>query len=817
MKKTASPRHSNTRQFETEFGYFSADGREYIIKRPDTPRPWVNVICPGDYGVVVSQTGSGYSWRTHASLNRITRWNQDLIVDEWGKYLYVRDEDTGKFWSATWKPVCQNPTFYECRHGIGYSTIISRNADIQTELRVFVPVKDPTEIWELKVTNLSSRTRHLSAWSYFEWNLGEGPDSHREFHKTFIETDLDAAKRLMLAKKRLWTICNAKGQHWNRSWEYVAWHSVNARLRDLSGSKDAFIGQYGNVQHPRALKEGRYLAKTTGKWDDGIASLCCGLKLRAGESKTLIWTLGAAKSSGEAHSLAKKYQSPQNVARAFDATRTFWDRYLDASEVQTPDAAFNLLSNRWLKYQAVSGRIFGRTGYYQSGGAFGYRDQLQDSQIFLHLETERTKRQIHLHAEHQFTDGIVQHWWHAITNEGPRSQYSDDFLWLPYVAGFYLKETGDYRMLTEKAPYLPEKGKKPNSGTIYEHCWKAIEYSLARRDARGLPIIGTGDWNDGLSVAGWEGKGVSVWVAQFLYGIIQEFARGVEEAIRRGVLSSSERRRIKRYQKEARKLYDVVNRHGWDGEWYWAASCDDGSRIGSRRSKECKIHLNPQTWAVMNRMVPAQRLPKVLKAVERYLYRQYGPLVLYPAYKKVDDRVGYLTRYAPGVRENGGLYTHAGTWAIQMECFLQRPEKAWKLFKSFCPIDRGMAPRLYQCEPYVTPGNVDGPDSPLFGRGGWTWYTGSAAWLYRIMTEWIIGIRPEWEGLKIAPCVPKQWKEFTAKRVYRGVTYRVHFHRNSKLQPGHVRVSVEGRDVPNGIIPPSHAGKGTQRVQVQFN
>lgn len=794
------PKTQQQKQFETEFGYFTDN--EYVITRPDTPRPWVNVICPGDYGIVVSQTGSGYSWRTHASLNRITRWNQDLICDDWGKFLYIRDEESGAFWSPAWKPVCAELESYECRHGFGYTKFISQQNGIRSELTLFVPPGEPLEIWKLTLTNLTSQQRKLSVWSYFEWNLGEGPDSHREFHKTFIETELHHDQKILLASKRLWTILNAEGQHWNRSWDYVAWHGVSESLKGGSGSKDSFVGAYGSFQNPGALMTGKYLGKTTGKWDDAVGSLCCEMQLAPDESKSTVWTLGAAQSKKEALALSKKYQSVSAADEAFDAARDFWKDVLKRSRTETPDAAFNLLANDWLKYQALSSRIWGRTGYYQAGGAFGYRDQLQDSQIFLHLEPSRTKKQILLHAAHQYPRGMVQHWWHPITGEGPKSKYSDDFLWLPFVTANYLKETGDFKILTEKVPFLTENGRKPLDASVHGHCKKAIGWALKRRNKRGLPLIGTGDWNDGLSVAGWKDKGESVWVAQFLYGILNEFCEAIQRAVRMKIISTSEAKQVKIYQKEAARLYRAINDYGWDGKWYWAASCDDGTLIGSRKAKEGKIHLNPQTWAVFNRIVPEERLESVLQSVETYLYRDYGPLVLYPAYQTPDERIGYLTRYAPGVRENGGLYTHAGTWAIQMECFLKRREKAWELFKKFCPVDRGMDPRLYQCEPYVTPGNVDGPDSAFYGRGGWTWYTGSAAWLYRIMLEWILGVRPEWEGLQIDPCVPDHWNDFQLERVYRGKKIYFHFQRDRNLKSNSVAIYAGERKVSDGILRP---------------
>ena len=476
------------RLFETDYGYFTADGAEYVITRPDTPKPWVNIICPGDYGLAVSQAGSGYSWKTHASLNRITRWEQDLVTDQWGKYLYLRDEDSGAYWSATWKPVCPHFDRYECRHGLGYSRISSVFDRIQTDLTLFVPPDAPLEIWILQVTNLGSRARNLSLWSYLEWCLGTAPDSHREFHKTFIETRFEPDHRTWLAHKRLWAIDNDQGQHWNRSWEATAWHSANQQMEAASGSKEAFIGQYGSVAAPGALLAGQYLQATTGRWDDAIASFCLPLALPPDQSRTVVFTLGAAESQDRAMELVEQYQSLDQAELALETTRKFWQRQIEDAWVWTPEQAVDVLTNRWLKYQTLSARLWGRTAYYQPAGGYGFRDQLQDSQLWLHLAPQRTREQILLHASHQYPAGHVHHWWHPITNEGLESGYSDDLLWLPYVTTAYIKETGDQSLLTEPAPYLGANGSRP-AGSLYDHCCRAIELALSRRSERVIPHV----------------------------------------------------------------------------------------------------------------------------------------------------------------------------------------------------------------------------------------------------------------------------------------------------------------------------------------
>jgi len=480
---------------KTSYGHFSKDGREFIVATPRTPRPWINVISNGDYGMTVSQTGSGYSWRTHAQLNRLTRWDQDLIKDEWGKYIYIRDE-RDNVWSAGWKPVCAEPDSYRCRHGIGYSIIESSNHGIETELLVFLPNDEPMEIWKLTLRNTTKRSRVLDLFTFFEWALGQSPDWHREFHKSFMKTDFDTKKNTILAVKRLWEVPTSRG-HWNTDWPYVAFHSVDVKPVSFETDKESFLGMYGNQAHPSALREKR-LKQRKGNSIDPIGSLQNRITLKPNEEKTLCYTLGCADSKEQASTLARKYHSLTKVQEAFEAVQQRWTAILNTVDVSTPDDPMNIMENVWLKYQAISGRIWGRTAYYQTGGAYGFRDQLQDSQLWLVIDPERTKVQLKLHARHQFKDGTVYHWWHPLSEIGLKNQISDNLLWLPFVMYAYLEETNDFSALNEREAFVDY----PEPATMYDHCVRAIDKALERFSPRGLPLIGAGDWNDGLSAVG---------------------------------------------------------------------------------------------------------------------------------------------------------------------------------------------------------------------------------------------------------------------------------------------------------------------------
>ena len=786
--------------FQSKYGYFNDTGDEYIITRPDTPRPWVNVICPGDYGVIVSQTGSGYSWKTHASHNRITRWEQDLIKDNSGKYLYLRDEDTGEFWSLTWKPVCHQPDFYQVHHGIGYSQFFSVYQDIKSTLTIFVPPEEPLEIWKVRLQNNSPREKRLSLFTYFEWCLGL-PDPAREFHRVFSETQFNENLNTMFATKRLWEIPNKKGRHWNRDWEYLAFHSVNRPVAGYEGDKEMFLGAYGALEKPAAVVNG-IVTGVSGKWSDPIASLHNQIVIPPGQEVEIIYLLGAVsrEKQEQAEEIITKYQSSSAVEQAFAATKEFWKRLLSTTTVATPDPGFNLMNNIWLKYQSLSCHIWGRTSYYQAGGAYGFRDQLQASQIFLYIDPTRTEEQIKLHAAHQFPEGRVNHWWHPISEMAAENRISDNLLWLPFVVIKYLKETGNFAFLKEQVSY-----KNGVEASIYEHCCQAFNYSLAHLSPRGLPLIGDGDWNDGMNAVGADGKGESIWLAQFLSGLLKEFAVVAEK--------NGDSELKAEYLRHAERLKSLINTYCWDGDWYIRAICDNGAILGSKNSPEGKIFLNAQSWAILNDIAPPERAEKLFQAMDTYLFREYGPILFYPSYKTPQPQIGYLSRYAPGLRENGGTYTHAATWGVLAACKLGKKKQAYEAYKSFLPPYRGLNPDLYKVEPYVNPGNVDGPDSPNFGRGGFTWYTGSSTWSFLTAMEGICGIIPDWDGLVIRPMVPDDWTEFSVTRPYRGALYHFTFRRAASGEE--IELFVDGVKIDSGKLYPHNDG-ALHHVEVIF-
>ena len=766
--------------FSTKYGHFSQDGYEYVITRPDTPKPWVNVISNGEYGLILSQAGGGFSWLKHSNFNRLTRWNQDMVTDPWGRFIYLRDQATHAVWSAAYQPVKNPQGTYLCRHGLGYSIFTTRCHDIESEWTQFATLTDPAEVWMLRLRNLTARARDLDLFTYLEWCLGFAPDNHREFHKTFIETEFDADARILYARKRLWEMPDEKGRHWNVEWPHTAFFAANAPVHSFDGDKETFVGSYGDLALPCAVRQGG-CNNSQGKWGDGMAGLHLKVSLAAGDETGIIFILGAADNRGHAESLIEKYRPATTSQYELERVQQSWRERLKPLRVETPDPSFDLLTNIWLKYQTISCRLWGRAAYYQQSGAYGFRDQLQDSQIFLPLNPEWTAKQIRLHAAHQFQDGSVYHWWHPYTETGLHNAVSDNLLWMPYLIAEYLKETADWNFIHETIPFVDD----PRPAPLWEHCRRALQRSLSWRSERGLPLIGAHDWNDGLNALGTEMKGESIWMGHFLHKILKEW----ETISAKAALAEA----FAFCAPEADKIRDAVNRHGWDGAWYWRATRDNGEKIGSAACTEGKIYLNAQVWSVIGGTATPQRAAQAMAGVEKYLDQQYGPILFSPAYSSVDPDIGYLSRYAPGRRENGGVYTHAATWALWAETMMGRGDRAYAMYKKFNPIERGMEPDLYHVEPYVTPGNVDGPESPQFGRGGWTWYTGSAAWLFHVSINGILGIQATHAGLRLAPCIPKNWPGFKITRRFRDAIYHIEVKNPQGVESGIASVEVDGK------------------------
>ncbi len=784
-------------------------GRAFRITDPGTPRPWVNVVSNGRYGFVVSQHGGGFCWYDNSQYNVLTRWEMDLTRDDRGRFLLLRDLDKGETWSLAPAPCRVRYDRYSCTHAPGRTTFATEFAGIAAEWTLAVAPEDPVEVWAVRLENRGGRDRRLRIASFFEWCCGVAPDSKREFHRLFFTTRHDTPRRAVFATRNMWDVpARDEREHWNRSWPYVAAHALvgPAFQRDLAiGDKEAFLGPYGDPADPAAMREDIDGAGTFGRFGDAVAALGGDFALPAGESVRLSYLLTIGGSEHEAGALIDRYAAPGAADQAVADAGAAWEDRLAPTSVKTDQPDFDALNNTWLPYQAISGRLWGRTGYYQQSGAFGFRDQLQDSQVWLPLDPGRCKEQILLHAAHQFADGSVYHWWHPLTETGLRTQCSDDYLWLPFLVVRYVKETGDFGILEETAPFVDDAA----GATLLDHCLRSLRRSFARTSPRGLPLIGSCDWNDGLSALGVGGRGESVWLGFFLCSVLGDFARLLERV--------GDRRTAMEFGARRGALEAAVNEHAWDGEWFRCATRDDGTWIGSRECREGRIHLNPQTWAVLSGAADKHRADAAWASVKRYLLADMGPLLLAPAHSEPDPTIGYITRYAPGLRENGGVYMHAATWALAAACARRDVETVDRIWRSISPPVRAASnPDRYAAEPYVTPGNVDGPQSQTPGRAGWTWYTGSAAWLNRVSLEWVLGIKPEWDGLLIDPCPPPGLGKVDVTRTWRGRQVRVRFDAR-RFRPGdHGRVVVNGEPAPGRLIPPPGPGEGMINVEVEW-
>jgi len=788
------------RKFASAYGYFSDNGREYVVTTPCTPRPWGNIISNGDYGLMVSQNGSGYSWRGNAGQNRITRSFQDLIKDNWGKYFYIRDRQRNVFWSATYKPVMHPFQSFSAVHGIGYSVFSQEIEGITSRLTVFVTPEDPVEVYRLELKNGGEEARMLDVTSYAEWGLGFAPDEHREFHKLFVETRADVERGAVYARKCLWGFPDEEGRHNNVDWPYTAFMATSEPLRSFDCDKESFFGLYNNDDRPQAMRDER-LAGRCGRFGDPIAALQVAVELAPGESRTIVFTLGAAEDGKEdAAELASRYTGVEQSAAALEDVHAFWSRFIDTEKVETPDEALNFMTNVWLKYQSISCRLWGKSAFYQVSAGYGYRDQLQDSQIFLVSEPEYARKQLLMHAAQQFVEGDVLHWWFTIRGGGPRTNCSDDLLWLPFILDAYLKETADYGVLDERIPYLngPEE-------PLYNHCKRAIERSFSRFSPRGVPLMGDHDWNDGLRAVGTLLKGESFWVGEFLYMILGSF---IPLARRRGDEAFARRCEVVR-----ESLREAVNRYGWDGDWYLQATTDAGLLLGSAENEEGKIFLMPNIWAVISGITDEERAQTAMASVTRHLLKDYGTLLNYPAFTRPRPDIGYVTRYAPGLRENGGVYTHAATWSVWAYTLVGQPELAYEAYRRICPPNRSADIERYWAEPYVTPGNIDGPLSEYYGRAGWTWYTGSSQWLHRVATHWILGIRPQEDGLLVDPSIPAEWPGYRITRRFRNAVYEIDVRNPDGVSRGVRSATVDGQPLDGNLLPAFGDGK-THQVEI---
>ncbi len=757
-------------------GGFSQDGREYVtILAPGqtTPAPWVNVIANPQFGTVVSEGGSGYTWAENSHEYRLTPWNNDPVSDTSGEALYLRDEESGRYWSPSPSPA-RGSNHYVSRHGFGYSIFDYTEDGITTELCVYVATDASVKFCKLRVTNHSKRQRTLSATAYWELVLGDS----RSKSLPHIVTENDATSGALFAR-------NVYSPEFG---DRVAFFNCSEATRTITGDRTEFIGRNGNLARPSAMHRVR-LSGRVGAGYDPCAAIQAPFTLADGQERTITFTIGAARSPADARSLAQRFRSVDSANRAIHAVWDYWSHTLGVVHVETPDASVNFLTNGWLVYQTLSSRMWGRSGFYQSGGAFGFRDQLQDAMALVHAQPLVLRDHLVRAAGRQFREGDVQHWWHPPGGRGVRTHFSDDYLWLPLAICRYVSMTGDTGVLNEQIPFLTSRLLRDDEesaydlphvsddvGTLYEHGVRAVERGL-RFGEHGLPLMGCGDWNDGMNLVGQHGRGESVWLAFFLFHVLTQFG---DLARRKGDSDLADKLAI-----EAGRLRGNIEEHGWDGDWYRRAYFDDGTPLGSAENEECQIDAISQSWSVLSGASPLERSTVAMKSVDTRLVRMADRLILLldPPFDTSDLNPGYIKGYVPGVRENGGQYTHSAIWTVMARAALGNCDRAWELLALINPVSHGATPAgiaKYRVEPYVIAADVYGVE-PHTGRGGWTWYTGSAGWMYRLIVESLLGLRLEIDRLSITPCLPSEWTDVKIHYRYRGTFYHVTIHRAADL------------------------------------
>jgi len=788
--------------YNNDWGGFRSDGKEYIIqleKNEQTPAPWANVIANHRFGFIVTESGGGYIWSENSRENKLTPWSNDPVCDTMGEILYIRDENTGELWTATPKPI-REAELYRIRHGFGYSVFEHSSHGIHQELTVFVPKQETVKISILKLKNESDEPRTLSLTYYIRPVLGVCEDNTTPYIVTSVHED----SGILLANN-----------HFNTDYpNRILFVDASVKERTYTGDRYEFMGLVHQMDYPEGLRKYELSNKVGAGYEPCIA-MQVKIHIPSGEEKKVVFMLGQSRNLSQILTICNKYRNIDEAEKALCEVKEFWEDILGVIKIKTPDLSTDLMLNGWLLYQTISCRLWARTGFYQSGGAYGFRDQLQDVMAMVYAQPELTYHQILRHATHQFLEGDVQHWWHSAADQesgadkGIRTKFSDDLVWLPFVTADYIENTRDWSILDVEVGYLEDEPlredederytvprKSAEKSSIYEHCVRALDRSL-RFGEHGIPLMGSGDWNDGMNTVGNKGKGESVWLGWFLYTTLSKFipicqARGDEE-------------RAERYRQLSQQMVEHIEKNAWDGSWYRRAYFDDGTPMGSAQNSECKIDAIAQSWSVISGAAKSSRAQEAMEALEHYLVKRDEGLImlLTPPFDEGELKPGYIKGYVPGVRENGGQYTHAAVWVILAFAKMGDGDKAWGLYNMINPINHArtrMEAARYKVEPYVMAADVYAVH-PHVGRGGWTWYTGAAGWMYRVGIEHILGLKKQGDKLIIDPCIPKKWSEYTIEYRYMETKYTITVKNPKGVNRGVKSIQIDGTFSASNTVP----------------
>ena len=788
-----------------EYGHFDEKNQEYVVTNPATPRPWINYLTNEDYCALVSHTGGGYSFYLDCGANRILRWSpSNFLTDRPGRYVYLKDLATGQYWSLNWQPMRRELDFYEGRHGLGYTTITTKAFGVTGEITYFVPRKEPVEIWKVKIKNDTRRKRRFSLYGFVEWLIGEYFLELRIHNITTLYNKVwwDGETGAILGKK------TASWEQGNiRPFEGLVFFGSNFKVDGYECLKTVFTGRYNDISNPDGLKD-KALKNSNCEGEDAVGVLQHNFGLDGLEEKEFVFILGQVEGKERAKEILNKYRNVIQVRKELEAVRKDWQEKTSLIKIETPDKDFNTLVNTWLPYQLYINAYWSRNASYYHGGGpgKGYRCSVQDAEGILSLNPEFTKQRIKEFASLIRPDGTNAVGW-SLDGPWDQSPMKGKVVWFTCLVNAYVKETGDTNILKEKAPYLKDKWCKEgeNEGTIIEHIYKQLDYSWNDRGEHGFPKIGRGDWNDGLDMAGIKEKGESVLIAQTLVRALNQ-ASELAELIKDSV-------KAEELKDRAKELIEIINKNGWDGEWYLRGYNDRGEPFGSHKNKGGKIFLATQAWAILSGIIPKDRLKKVMESTDKHLDTEHGLALFSPAYSKYDPDLGRIAMFAKGTKENAAIFCHANLFKIAADLAIGKGQRAWLSLKKIMP-NKQKDYELYKTEPYVFSEYLIGPEHPyLFGEGAFSWLTGTAGWAYMMATEWMLGARRDFEGLKIDPCLPSSWKKCKIRRPFREATYEILIENPKGMEQGVKEIWVDGKKIEGKLIKPHKDGK-SHKVRV---